>query len=115
MRGVCLLSLLFIACSAFAGDDFVQVTPKTQWDAPLRASDGTFQFRTVPDAGRWAASPRDQVFSERQDENVCYFIRSYIMKRRGETGATYLDRVQTCTPKSTIRKKATVRVVPAIE
>jgi hypothetical protein len=49
------------------------------------------------------------------DANTCYFIRSYIMKREGEAGATHLDHVTTCTPKSRIRMKTKVKFTPAIE
>ncbi|MGH9524874.1 MAG: hypothetical protein ACRD3E_20305, partial [Terriglobales bacterium] len=90
--------------------------------ALTRDANGNFQFSVMQAAPSRkfivptvdladASDPRKQLAQNGADEalretiegpNVCYFIRSYIMKREGERGATHLERVETCTPMSRI-------------
>jgi hypothetical protein len=119
MRTLRYVALLSIAVAAFASDrpsdtQSSQFQPNVEWKLPIRATDGTFRFRSLPDVPRSQKIPRE---AGEQDlsGNVCYFIRSYVMTREDDTGATHLDHVTTCTPSSRFQsKKARVRVVPAL-
>jgi len=125
MRILHVTALLVIAVAAAAqnpsGNAF-QSPPKFEWQSPMPGPNRTFQFQTMPNSGQTrgmeerskaALAPS---LADRFSGNTCYFIRSYIMKREDDTGATHLDHVTTCTPSSRFEtRKARVRVVPAIQ
>lgn len=113
MRNMCLAVLLLLAASGLAAQTSSEGTapnpqPQFRWKA-FQSPDGTFQFRTLPDAkGRRFAMPLP-------GSDTCYFIRSYVMKRDDDgSDAVHLDRVTTCTPKPRVRMRSTIRVLPAV-
>ncbi len=122
MRTLRLVSLVvLIATFAFAADtNFPKGTPADSlFRIGVRNPTGNidYQFVTQPDVIRTPVKSRK--FSAAEMEaylhgNTCYFIRSYIMKREGEDGATHLDHVTTCTPQSRIRMKTRVKFTPAV-
>lgn len=107
-----LLAVLLIASGALAQGAPAGQLIVTQHDfaADLQNHDGPNkpQIRIAP-------MPWTQPNAFNPDSNTCYFIRSYVMKREGEAGATHLDHVTTCTPKSRIRMKTKVKFTPAVE
>ena len=130
MRTLRLVSLLLIATCAFAQNDDARevittstaLSPHALFQVDVRSGNATAPH-LVQQPGVFAApwtrgadarlNVGDAFRTYRADNNTCYFIRSYIMKREGETGATHLDRVTTCTPKSKIRMKTKVKFTPA--
>ena len=126
MRILRLAALLVIAVAAVAADkpndSGIQFPPKFDWKTPVRGPDGTYHFMSIPNSAPirvmdelskedFARSLKDGLSG-----NTCYFIRSYVMKREDDTGATHLDHVTTCTPSSRFAtKKVRVRVVPAVQ
>jgi len=138
LRYVAFLLVVFATTSAFCSDRSGDTSIPVRQSSVTRDANGNFHFQIAPDANhsrqftlppsvRTADSAdarkqrakalaldalRDRI--EHESANVCYFIRSYIMKREGDTGATHLERVETCTPGGQIHMKQTVRVIPAI-
>jgi hypothetical protein len=108
MRALRSVALLLIAAAAFAAqkpDDAPSFSrqPKTDWKTQLRAPDGSFQFRTLPDSAqlRYDRSPTLERYFP--GGNTCYFIRSYAVKRVDGTDETVPAGVTTCTPASRFR------------
>ena len=121
MRTLRVVALLLVAVSACAATSD-PVTPGRATPSVfligVNSSDGVVAYQPVQqpdvigariDASRWK---RLDTF---RDDHTCYFIRSYVMKREGETGATHLDHVTTCTPASRFQSKKThVKFTPAV-
>ena len=119
MRSLRYVALLSIAVTAFAADktsatQSSNFQPDVEWKSSIRATDGTFRFRSLPGSSRGLGKiPREQL--ERfLGGNTCYFIRSYVMRRDDDSEAMHLEKMTTCTPVSRFQMKKTVRVVPAV-
>jgi len=123
MRTVRLACLLLIATCGFAQTLSQSPQPSRNFaldftrPATANADPSASPFLLAMPAGDRAARTGrlPQFLADSKDGNTCYFIRSYIMKRESETGATHLDHVTTCTPKSRIRMKTKVKFTPAVE
>lgn len=102
--------LLLLACVAVA-----QQTPPPAATLPKHNFAVDVQHPQIRTWVQTSGVPQTFETLQQQDANTCYFIRSYIMKREGEAGATHLDHVTTCTPKSRIRMKTKVKFTPAVE
>ena len=122
LRYVAFLLIVFAASIASAYGPFqAGVAPSlSNNDELVRKADGVVQFRVAPTRlpRSFTVDPmahlRRNFEGPYDPDNTCYFIRSYVMAREGETGATHLDHVTTCTPQSRIRMKTKVRFTPAI-
>jgi hypothetical protein len=119
MRILRYLALLSIAVAAFAAEkpndtESFQLQPKVEWKSPIRRSDGTFRFHSVPNSARGIGEMPRGALERYLGRNSCYFIRSYIMHRDDDTEAMHLEKMTTCTPMSRFQMKKTVRVVPAV-
>ena len=111
MRILRMFVFLLIATCAFAQSvpPAQAVLPPGQFTIDLRNHDRSSNSQTQIEPLQWA-----KPYAFDPNDNTCYFIRSYVMKREGEAGATHLDHVTTCTPKSRIRMKTKVKFTPAV-
>ena len=109
MRILRIFTFLLITTGMFASE-----LPAQQALQPPHDFAADFRDARVPPVQQYQIPfpGRDRIDA---NEHNCYFIRSYIMKREGETGATHLDRITTCTPQSRIRMKSKVKFTPAVE
>ena len=118
MRTLRYLALLSIAVAAFASEtpndtQSPQFQPNIEWKSPIRATDGTFRFRSLPNAPQGIREIPRGALERYLGRGTCYFIRSYVMHRDDDTEAMHLEKMTTCTPMSNFQMKETVRVAPA--
>ena len=118
MRTLRYLALLSIAVATFASEppndtQSSQLQPDIEWKSPIRATDGTFRFRSLPDSPPGIRKIPRGTLERNLGRGNCYFIRSYVMHRDDDTEAVHLEKVTTCTPMSRFQMKETVRVAPA--
>ena len=111
MRILRIVAYLLIATGAFAqaAPPVQAVLPQREFSVDLQNHDRSAMPQARVDPMQWS-----QPYTFNPNDNTCYFIRSYVMKREGEAGATHLDHVTTCTPKSRIRMKTKVKFAPAV-
>ena len=107
MRTLRYLALLSLAVAAFAQDKpsdtpSPDLQPKIDWKTSIRGPDGTFQFRALPDAATTTKGRRlpPDVAERFLGGNICYYIRSYAVKRVDGTDETVPAGETTCTPAS---------------